>query len=87
MDFVWTPWRYRYIADATRDESNRCVFCEALAAGDDTRVHIVLRAERNFVILNRYPYTPGHVMVVPYAHGGDFAALRPGHAHGNDGLG
>jgi ATP adenylyltransferase len=68
MDFVWTPWRYRYIATATRDDS--CVFCEALMAGDDASVYILLRGIKNFVILNRYPYTPGHIMVVPYAHGG-----------------
>jgi ATP adenylyltransferase len=75
MDFVWTPWRYRYIANAAKEERERCVLCDALAAGDDARVHIVLRAAKNFVILNKYPYTSGHVMVVPYAHGGDFAAF------------
>ena len=75
MDFVWTPWRYRYIADAVRDESGGCVFCNALAAGDDARVHIVLRGAKNFVILNRYPYTTGHVMVVPYLHSGLLGAF------------
>ncbi len=38
---------------------------------------VVLRGEKNFVILNRYPYTSGHVMVVPYAHIGDLAAIDP----------
>ena len=71
MDFVWTPWRYRYIASAGKDD--RCVFCDALAAGDDAAVHIVLRAAKNFVILNRFPYTSGHVMIVPYAHGGELS--------------
>ena len=75
MDFVWTPWRYRYIANAAKEERERCVFCDALAAGDDTRVHIVLRGEKNFVILNRYPYTSGHIMVVPYAHVATLAAV------------
>jgi len=74
MDFVWTPWRYRYIADAAREKGG-CVFCDALAFGDDARVHIVLRAAKNFVILNRYPYTSGHVMVVPYQHSGSLAAF------------
>lgn len=66
MDFLWTPWRYRYIADARKDE--RCVFCEALALKDDTKAQIVLRGKLCFVILNRFPYTSGHVMIVPYAH-------------------
>lgn len=66
MDFLWTPWRYRYIADARKDE--HCVFCEALALKDDTKAQIVLRGKLCFVILNRFPYTSGHVMIVPYAH-------------------
>ena len=72
MDFVWTPWRYCYITTAGKEPG--CVFCNAAAAGDDERVLIVLRGVKNFVILNRYPYTAGHIMVVPYAHGGDLAA-------------
>lgn len=72
MDYLWTPWRYRYIADASKDEG--CVFCDALAAGDDAKSLIVHRASKNFIILNRFPYTSGHVMVVPYAHLADFSA-------------
>ena len=66
MDYIWTPWRYRYVADASKD--SRCIFCDALDAGDDRRMLIVFRGTKNFVILNRYPYTSGHVMVVPYVH-------------------
>jgi ATP adenylyltransferase len=66
MDHLWTPWRYRYLtAPAKRD---RCVFCEAPAEMDDRATLIVHRALHNFVILNRYPYTSGHLMVVPYRH-------------------
>ena len=75
MDFLWTPWRYRYIADASKNDS--CIFCDALAANDDARTHIVFRGAENFVILNRFPYTSGHVMVVPYAHVADLAAADP----------
>jgi ATP adenylyltransferase len=75
MDYLWTPWRYRYIADASKDKG--CIFCDALAANDDPETLIVLRGEKNFVILNRYPYTSGHVMVVPYAHVADLAASDP----------
>ena len=76
MDYLWTPWRYRYVADASKDKG--CIFCDALSANDDIRTLIVLRGEKNFVILNRYPYTSGHVMVVPYAHVADLAAAEPG---------
>jgi len=72
MDQLWTPWRYRYVADPTKDD--RCVFCEALGQKDDARTLILLRAARNFVILNRFPYTTGHVMIVPCAHVPDLIA-------------
>ena len=55
MDYLWTPWRYRYIADATKDEG--CVFCAAVAMNNDPEALIVFRGAKNFVILNRYPYT------------------------------
>ncbi|MFZ0432704.1 MAG: HIT domain-containing protein [Candidatus Acidiferrales bacterium] len=75
MDYLWTPWRYRYIADASKDEG--CVFCAALAADDDSKTLIVHRASKNFVILNLYPYTTGHVMIVPYVHVADLSASDP----------
>jgi ATP adenylyltransferase len=68
MDYLWTPWRYRYIAQAGKRDT--CVFCEA-AAGDDAAHLVVFRGKKNYIILNRYPYTTGHVMVVPYAHLGE----------------
>jgi ATP adenylyltransferase len=75
MDYLWTPWRYRYIADGPKED--RCIFCDAVAANDDKKFLIVLRGEKNFVILNLYPYTSGHVMVVPYAHVSDFSTAEP----------
>jgi len=66
MDYLWTPWRYAYVS--TAEKSTGCVFCDAVKAGDDRKVLIVYRGQHCFVILNRYPYTPGHVMIVPYAH-------------------
>ena len=73
MDYVWTPWRYRYIAEAGKYAG--CVFCDAVAATRDEETLIVLRQEKNFVILNRFPYTAGHIMIVPYEHTADFAHL------------
>jgi ATP adenylyltransferase len=66
MDYLWTPWRYQYIT-ATGDACE-CVFCVAGQSADDKKHFIVHRGTHNFVILNRFPYTSGHVMVVPYAH-------------------
>jgi ATP adenylyltransferase len=66
MDYLWTPWRYAYITTAAKVSG--CVFCDLPKEGDDAKVGIVHRAEHCFVILNTYPYTSGHVMVVPYAH-------------------
>lgn len=66
MDYLWTPWRYAYVSGA--EKSAACVFCEATAANDDRKTRVVYRGGQCFVILNTYPYTPGHVMIVPYAH-------------------
>ena len=71
MDYLWTPWRYGYVSGAGDSAAERpaCVFCAALEPGrSDEEALIVQRAESCFVILNRYPYTSGHAMVVPYAH-------------------
>jgi ATP adenylyltransferase len=71
MDFLWSPWRYRYMATAGQEQG--CIFCRALEANDDAAMNIVLRGKKTFVILNKFPYTTGHVMVVPYAHIGELA--------------
>jgi ATP adenylyltransferase len=73
MDYLWTPWRYRYIAKAGSIVG--CIFCDLPAANRDEEMLIVLRGVKNYVVLNRYPYTSGHVMIVPYAHTADFARL------------
>jgi len=68
MDYVWSPWRYNYIAHVNDEKQPECIFCDALARNDDAAALIVYRGKKVFVILNRYPYTSGHVMIVPYAH-------------------
>ena len=73
MDFLWTPWRYQYVT--TAGASGECVFCAAACSADDRASLIVHRAACNFVILNRYPYTSGHVMVVPYQHAAELEQL------------
>jgi len=66
MDHLFTPWRFAYVAGA--DKQPGCVFCAKLRGPDDAAALIVHRAEHCFVILNAFPYTAGHVMVVPYEH-------------------
>ncbi len=63
---IWSPWRLKYIENHEKKED--CVFCIALQQVDGTGNLIVFRGEHAYVILNRFPYTTGHVLVVPYAH-------------------
>ncbi len=65
MDYLWTPWRYAYVS--TADKAPGCVFCNK-AEAEDREALIVHRGVHNFIVLNKYPYTSGHVMIVPYAH-------------------
>jgi ATP adenylyltransferase len=73
VDYLWTPWRYHYIT--APDAPSGCVFCTAAAGSDDRASLIVHRAKRNFIILNRYPYTNGHVMIVPFDHAASLDSL------------
>jgi ATP adenylyltransferase len=66
MDYLWTPWRYAYVSSA--DLTSGCVFCRALEIGDDQKTRIAFRGAHCFVILNTFPYTAGHLMIVPYEH-------------------
>ncbi len=66
MDYLWSPWRYRYISQA--DPANDCIFCQKSAETRDQENLIVHRAEHNFILLNLFPYTSGHLMIAPYQH-------------------
>jgi ATP adenylyltransferase len=75
MDRLWSPWRYRYVTQAGKDDT--CIFCQALAAADDRASLIVHRGQHTFILLNRFPYTTGHVMIAPYDHVPDLSQARP----------
>ena len=72
---LWAPWRMDYIAEHKEKNSSECVFCTLPAQKDDRTNLIVHRAKKVFVIMNRYPYTNGHVMVVPNQHTNDYTTL------------
>lgn len=75
MDYLFTPWRYAFVSSA--HTASGCLFCELSQAGDDEKAFIVHRDKHCFVILNAYPYTSGHVMVVPYRHIDQLQKLSP----------
>jgi ATP adenylyltransferase len=76
MDFIWSPWRYDYLASGGTKPAS-CVFCLTEDPTRDAERLIVFRGIHNFVILNLYPYTSGHVMVAPYRHVDTIVAADP----------
>jgi len=76
MDQVFAPWRIEWVERSDRNEDiDGCVFC-ALPEDDRDREHNLLaRGERAYVLLNNYPYNPGHAMVIPYDHTGEYRDL------------
>lgn len=78
MRHLWSPWRSRYIGTFRNERSRRgkaSLFTAAWKSGDDERNLILWRGTSCFVIMNRYPYNSGHLMVVPYRQVGDFQSL------------
>lgn len=75
MDFLWSPWRFRYVSEEMG--TGDCFLCQAVKAGaaEDGAHRVIHRGRKNFVILNVFPYTTGHTMVAPYEHIGDLGAL------------
>jgi len=75
MDQIFAPWRIEWVERDDKNPDVDCVFCEFPERADDREHLVVARSERSFVMLNNYPYNPGHVMVIPRVHTGDYADL------------
>jgi ATP adenylyltransferase len=75
MQPLWAPWRMEYIQEAKGQTPEGCIFCALPRAQTDRDNLILWRGWRAFVILNKFPYNPGHLMVVPYAHTADLDLL------------
>jgi ATP adenylyltransferase len=80
MDHIFTPWRYAYVTSA--DRASSCIFCDRAPSPDansedDLSNMVVYRGQHCFVVINRFPYTSGHVMIVPYAHLDRLTLLPP----------
>jgi ATP adenylyltransferase len=73
VERLWAPWRLEYVQHA--DELEGCFFCAAAASDDDEEQLVVHRGRRAFVVLNKFPYSSGHLLVAPYRHGLNFADL------------
>jgi ATP adenylyltransferase len=66
MDRLWSPWRYRYVSAA--EPAADCIFCAKSQESEDEKNLILYRGKHNFILLNLFPYTSGHLMIAPYAH-------------------
>jgi ATP adenylyltransferase len=65
MEFIWAPWRIQYIQ---MEKPEGCILCEKPKEDTDAENYLLYRGGKNFIILNSYPYNPGHLMVAPYRH-------------------
>jgi len=68
MEILFTPWRYPYLTSPKSEKSGECIFCNAAKSNMGRETLTLFRDERALVMLNRYPYTNGHLMVAPIAH-------------------
>ncbi len=74
MDRLWAPWRSKYVASTAQKKNEACIFCEAIKLSDE-KSYVVFKGKKNFIILNAFPYNPGHIMIAPYRHVGTLEAL------------
>jgi ATP adenylyltransferase len=74
MRYIAAPWREPYVRNV--EETKRCVFCRARSLKDDKGGYVLYRGAHSFILLNKFPYLPGHLMVAPYKHIASFEQSR-----------
>ena len=75
MRRIWAPWRIEYIQ---MEKPEGCILCDKPKQNNDALNYILYRGDENFVIMNSYPYNPGHLMVAPYRHIAGLEGLTDG---------
>ena len=78
MKQIWAPWRMEYIQ---QEKVAGCILCEKPRQANDVANYILYRGEKNFVIMNAYPYTPAHLLVAPYRHLANLEELTAAERH------
>ena len=78
MEQVWAPWRMEYVHT---EKADGCILCDKLEENSDVINHILYRRDKNFVILNVYPYNLGHLMIAPYRHVSNLEELADEELH------
>ncbi len=74
MEYISAPWRKEYVRRSSKISG--CIFCQALKSKDDRGTLILFRGAHNFIVLNKYPYTVGHLIIVPYKHISSFERAK-----------
>jgi ATP adenylyltransferase len=77
MQRLWAPWREAYITKVHTNQHKGCVFCDMLKDNKDTKHYIFIRGKFNFAVLNIYPYSNGHCLILPNRHVSDLSKLKP----------
>ncbi|OYT58483.1 HIT family hydrolase, partial [Euryarchaeota archaeon ex4484_178] len=72
MKLLWAPWRIEYVR---MEKIEECIFCRFPKESEDEKNLILYRGKKAFIIMNNYPYNPGHIMVAPYRHVANFEDL------------
>jgi ATP adenylyltransferase len=79
LEIIWAPWRLSYVSKVGKGNDKECFICKAAREhpeGDEKNL-LLFKGKKALVILNRYPYNTGHLMVCPIRHTGDFLSLLP----------
>jgi ATP adenylyltransferase len=74
LDYLWSPWRYQYITGSSPKPA--CIFCDIASSAQDEENYVLHRGQHNYVVLNRYPYSSGHLMIVPFEHVASLSEAR-----------